>query len=202
MFKRAIVIVGAAAMLVGCSNSNMKASNGVESNNLTAQDNNFLRYMSEANMLEIQEATAAKDTSNNPAIKTFAQKMISDHTMAQNELSQLASSKGAQLPTQLEPAQMEMVSNLQNKTGTDFDKQYVSDQIAAHQQAITMDKHETTEGNDQDVKDMAMQLLPKLQMHLQLAEQLQNNMNAGTPDKPLDMNMNGGTNMTGNSQGT
>ena len=198
MFKRTMLVLGASMMIVGCQST--KDLGGMDSSNATSMDNNFFRDTAVANMTEIQMAQDALNKSSNPQVKAFAQHMIDDHTMVGNQLASLAQSKGAMLPTKLDGPHMDMVTNLQSMSGTDYDKTYASDNVTAHEMTITEVTHESTTGNDPDVKQFAAKILPNLKMHLQVAQQLQSNLNSNNPTAPLNM-MPGGTNMTGNSQG-
>ena len=118
MLKRALVLVGAALLMVGCNSNNEGFK---PSPNATSTDNMFFHDAALANMAEIQEAQAALNQSQNPAVRQFAQKMVDDHTQAQDQLSQLAQSKGAMLPTQLDSDDMNAINNVQKQSGSAFD---------------------------------------------------------------------------------
>lgn len=175
MMKRTMLALGMAICMAGCQNDTKKMG-GQDSPNVSAQDNAFFRDTAAANMTEIQLSQAALNQSQNASVKQFAQRMIDDHTAAENQLSTLATSKGAAAPTKLDEMHMKMVSDLQASSGKAFDTMYVDDQIAAHKEAIKNVQHEADEGSDMDSKNMAMTLLPQLKEHLQMAEQLKSNM--------------------------
>ena len=106
----------------------------------------------------------------------FAQQMVDDHTTAQNQLQQLASQKGAVLPPQLDSVHQSLLDSLHNKTGTDFDRAYLDAQITAHRDTIANVQNEANNGSDVDSKNLAQQLLPQLQHHLQMAKDIRNSM--------------------------
>jgi putative membrane protein len=174
MLKRALVVMGAAIMVAGCQSEHDLGRK--DSPTAASMDNMFFADIAITNMAEIQESQSALSQSQNPGIKQYAQKMIEDHTQAQAQLASLAQSKGAMLPTKVDAMHMDMVSNLQKLQGMQFDHQYIQDQIAAHKAAIVETQHEAYTGNDPDVKTMAMQMIPTLKMHLQMAQALQTNM--------------------------
>jgi putative membrane protein len=168
MFHRTILLLSV-CLLAGCS-ENMSQLGGKPAENLSTADNHFFKVVSNANQTEIQSSQLALSQSQNPRVRQLAQQMIDDHTKAQNQLQSLASSKGAVLPQQLDSIHQGMVNNLQNKSGSDFDKAYVQTQVTAHHDTIANVQAESSNGSDSDVKSMADQLLPQLRMHLQMAE--------------------------------
>jgi predicted outer membrane protein len=97
------------------------------------------------------------------------------------------------LPTKLDSTHMDMVNNLQKMQGMKFDMQYINDQIAGHKAAIEETQHEADTGND-PAKNFAMQLMPTLKMHLQMAEDLQSKMNGMMNGNGSINNMNGSGN--------
>jgi putative membrane protein len=130
--------------------------------------------MAMANMTEIDSSRLALDSSQDSNVKMFAQRMIDDHTQAQQDLSSLAASKAVTLPSHLDATHQKMIDELKEKSGTDFDKAYVDDQIAGHKEAISADQDEANNGNDPQERALADRLLPTLNMHLSMAEKLQN----------------------------
>jgi putative membrane protein len=69
-----------------------------------------------------------------------------------------------------------MIDDLRDTHGADFDKAYADLQITAHKQTIHLDQAEIDSGLDQQVRQLATDLMPTLQMHLKLAEQLKSGL--------------------------
>jgi len=81
--------------------------------------------------------------------------------------------KGLSVPTNLDQAHRAMLNRLQQLNGCAFEKQFTQDQIAAHQQAISLFKDYAQNGSDQELKTWAHKTIPELEQHLQLADNLQ-----------------------------
>jgi predicted outer membrane protein len=82
------------------------------------------------------------------------------------QLKQLAQQKNIVLPSTLADKEQKMVSDLQKKTGKDFDKAYMNLMRDDHKKDI---KEFTKAGNackDSDLKGFANNTLPVLQKHL------------------------------------
>ena len=56
--------------------------------------------------------------------------------------------------------------------GNNFDRQFVQDEIAGHRRAIAAFKREAEHGQDADVKAYANKMIPVLEKHLHMAEEL------------------------------
>jgi putative membrane protein len=106
--------------------------------------------------------------------KAFAERMIKDHTEASNELKQLVTSGKVKvnLPTTMDSAHQSEVDRLKGLNGAEFKKAYDEMQVAAHKDAVSLFERYAKSGDNADLKAFAAKTLPKLQMHLKMAEDL------------------------------
>lgn len=127
--------------------------------------------------MEIEMARLALQKSSDESVKQFAQKMIDDHTMAGDELKQLASTKGITLPTMADARAMAMMAKMQRMSGMDFDMMYVKEAgVKAHQDMEKLFMKESMSGKDMEAKAFAAKTLPVVRMHLQMAREWMMNM--------------------------
>jgi putative membrane protein len=152
----------------------MQDLGGKNSTMLAGGDNDWFKTITVGNEIEIQSSQLALTHSTNQSVKDFAQHMIDDHRMAEGKVGDLAAQKGVALPTKLDADHQMMLDDLTTKSGPDFDKAYIADQVQAHKDAVAADKNEADNGIDPQVKGLASSLLDTLQMHLSMAEKLQN----------------------------
>jgi putative membrane protein len=136
---------------------------------VSAQDQRFMDQAAASDMFEIQSSQLALQRSRNARTRSYAQRMIDDHTMTSQRLAQLAQANGITLPTGLGPEQQRALAAIQN-TSRIFDSEYFRQQALAHQAAIQTYETEANSGYNNDVKLFAQQTLPTLQEHLQIAE--------------------------------
>ena len=107
--------------------------------------------------------------------------MIDDHTAANNELMQVASTKGVTLPTQPDAKQMAMMAKMQKLSGMEFDMMYVKEAgVKAHQEMEKLFMKESMSGRDMDAKAFAANKLPAVRMHLQMARDMMASMKGAT----------------------
>jgi putative membrane protein len=137
----------------------------------TTQD--FVTEAAQSDMFEIQSSKMALNSPDIPT-KDFAQKMIDDHTKTTAELK-AAVGKGethAALPTAMSSSQQSMIAKLNDLHGTDFDKQYHSDQVSAHKDAVSLFQRYGKGGDNPGLKNWAAMTSPALEHHLEMAQNL------------------------------
>ena len=141
--------------------------------NRTEDDAEFAVEAADAGMLEVQLGTLALTKAQSPQVKQFAQMMVDDHTKANNELKTLAQQKNITLPTTLGNEKQREFENFGDKTGAEFDKEYVDKMVKDHRETIDEFEEEAEEGKDPEIKAWASSKLTALRHHLEEAERLQ-----------------------------
>jgi putative membrane protein len=96
--------------------------------------------------------------------------MQDDHSKANDELKQLASSKGISLPEELSAKDKALKDRLSKLSGPQFDKVYMNNMVIDHKKDVAEFAKESKSGNDSDVKQFAAKTLPTLKDHLKEAE--------------------------------
>lgn len=69
-----------------------------------------------------------------------------------------------------------MMDKLNNLNGDNFRKQYFSDQVSAHKDAVSLFERYVKGGDNVKLKDWATTTLPALQHHLDMAQGLYKNL--------------------------
>ncbi len=133
----------------------------------------FVKEAAISDLFEIQSSQLAQQKGNDQT-KTFAGQMVADHQKTTDELKGMVDSGKVKtaLPTQMDKAHQKMLDKLKSLNGADFDKQYDSDQVSAHKQAVSLFDRYGKGGKDAALKDWAAKTLPTLQHHLEMAQGL------------------------------
>ena len=129
-------------------------------------DAGFYMKEAEGGMSEVQLGTLAQSKSPTPGIKEFGSMMVTDHTVGNDKLKAIASSKGIELPTSPSVEQMATKAKLDVLTGATFDKSYIKGMVEDHEETIKLFQNEASAGQDPDAKSFAAATLPTLQKHL------------------------------------
>jgi putative membrane protein len=142
---------------------------------ITPSTPDFVRQAAMSDMFEIQSSQLAEQKASDAPTKSFAQKMVTDHTKTSSEVKSMVSSgklKGVELPTDMAPSQKSMLDKLKGLNGNDFAKQYHSDQVSAHKDAVSLFERYGKGGDNEELKAWANKTLPDLQGHLKMAQDL------------------------------
>jgi putative membrane protein len=134
----------------------------------------FVTGAAVSDMYEIAAAQIARQKSTTPAIKTFAAKMVHDHSASTAALKKILASGAANAtaPTAMDARRQGLVDNLNKAAPGDFDKTYVDQQVAAHDEALTLFKGFADHGDNDALKAFAAQTAPTIQSHLDMAKQM------------------------------
>lgn len=125
----------------------------------------FLIVASISNLQEASAGQLATQMAKKPEVRSFAQRMVKDHGMSEQELLALAKHRHIDLPaaatggSQPDP----MLKN----AGANFDKMYVHNMISGHNNTVQTFQNYATTGKDPEVKAWAQKILPTLKMHLE-----------------------------------
>jgi putative membrane protein len=164
------------AQTTGSSGSTMQgaATSGTKSTSsksLSRADQEVLRDIAQSNLAEIEAAKLALSQSKNDQVKSFAQKMIDDHTQAQKDVEQLAQAKGVTLPTEPDSKHKAAAKKLSSLEGDKFDKQYMSQGgLSDHRETHRLLERAQSRASDPDVKALVAKIEPVVNQHLTMAQ--------------------------------
>ena len=147
------------------------------SSSVSKADRKFFITLAEGNLAEIAAAKQALEKSNDAQIKTFAQDMIDDHSMALDQLSALARNKHVELPSVPDEKHRKLAERMADMSTIDFNSQYAKAAVVDHRAMLKLLDKITSKTKDEDLKALAEKMKPRIQMHLKAALGL----TAGTP---------------------
>src|SRR5688572_17584549 len=131
----------------------------------------FVNKAALAGMTEVELGKIALQKSQNPMVRDFAQRMVTDHTKANEELASIAKSKQIPAPKSLDAEHKAVVEKLQAKSGADFDADYSRHMNMDHSKAVALFEA-TSKSSDADLAKFALKTLPTLKEHKALASKL------------------------------
>jgi putative membrane protein len=135
-------------------------------------DKKFAKNAAIGGMTEVELGKLAVQKGSSDAVKQFGQKMIDDHTKANDQLKQIASKEGIDIPQSLSSKQQSHVDKLAKLSGPAFDKAYMKDAVKDHEKDVSEFQSEAQYGSDPNIKLFASNTLPTLQQHLAAAKDL------------------------------
>ena len=138
----------------------------------------FVTAAETGDMFEIAAARIAHNRAVDPALRKFAARMIRDHTASTAKLEALIASSHIDVtqPSDLDERRKGLIAALNTASHPDFDRTYLDQQVAAHQEAATLFKGYAEHGENAALKDFALATLPTIQEHLAMAKSMQDAM--------------------------
>jgi putative membrane protein len=150
--------------------NNTAAAGGVNSN-MDEGDKAFIMKAAQGGLAEVELGNMAVQKATNADVKAFGQHMVDDHSKANDELKQLATTKGLTVPTDIGEEHKKTADDLSKKSGKDFDKGYMKAMVEDHEKDVAEFEKMSKDAKDADLKAWVTKTLPTLQGHLQMAKE-------------------------------
>jgi len=116
----------------------------------TDDDKKFLAMAAQSDQNEIALSKLAEQKATNPAVKAFAEKMITEHMKMTESMKPFGESWSLTPPTGPDADHQKELDKISGLSGADFDKEYISQMVTDHSKALSAF---TTEAKDtKDVK--------------------------------------------------
>jgi putative membrane protein len=137
---------------------------------LSPADQQFVQDAGTAGATEIAASKLALTNSSDEEVKSFAQRMIADHTRLARNLDIVAKRQGI---TAAPSADASVTGSLESLHGTDFDKAYIAKvAVDGHRKAVAVFSTESQSGGNTQLKNVAAKALPIIKHHYAMAQQL------------------------------
>lgn len=138
--------------------------------NLSAADRAFVKEAAAGGLAEVELGDLAKRNASSSDVKQFGDRMVSDHSKANQELKNWAQQKSVILPNDLDARHKALRDKLSKLSGDQFDKAYMREMVSDHEKDVAAFKKESTSAKDADLKNWAAKTLPTLEDHLKQAK--------------------------------
>jgi putative membrane protein len=178
------------------------AGKSSSSASLDRADKKFVEEAAMHGMAEVEMGKVAQQKASNDQVKQFAEKMVQDHGMANDQLKQTASAKGVDVPATLDKKHQGDLDKLQKLSGADFDRAYMKHMLDDHKKDVGEFKKVAKSAKDSEVKSFASSTLPTLEEHLTLAQATNDALKGDKKASASGTTSGSGTTSTGSSAGT
>jgi putative membrane protein len=175
--KHVLIAATAAMLLSGCSTMaghNMGMGNHMAAAPM-AMPTSAAAYMKMAHsgdMFEVGSSQLALQMSRNPAVRSYAQMMINDHTRMMQAMMAMAPGMSMNMSSMpMMPHHMAMMQRLRTSGGS-FDMMYKREQMMAHREALMLHRTYSARGDNPSLRAMAARAVPVVQMHMSRAAAL------------------------------
>lgn len=123
-------------------------------------------------MYEVEAGRIAAQRSGNARVKALGEMMVADHGKAGDELKTIAAAANLTVPTALDERHRGLIDNLRGASNEDFDRVYLQQQEAAHNETAALLEAWGRTGDNDALKNWAAKTLPVVRHHQQMVDQL------------------------------
>jgi putative membrane protein len=145
---------------------------GKQSAGMGDTDSTFVKKAARGGLAEVELGQLATQKASSEDVKKFGQRMVDDHSKANEQLKQVAAEKHIDLPQDLNAKDKATKARLEKLSGEQFDKAYMKNMVKDHQTDVAEFERESKMGRDPEVKSFAEQTLPTLKEHLKEAQKI------------------------------
>jgi putative membrane protein len=139
----------------------------------------YVQKAARANLFEIESSKLALEKGQGAPVKEFAQQMVEDMNQAGEKLKgAVGETTGVSVPSKLDGEHAQLLEQLKDAKGMEFDKLYLDFQIKGQEEALTLHQSYAESGDDAALKMTARELVPVVASHLEKVREI-----AGTPSR-------------------
>jgi putative membrane protein len=122
---------------------------------------------------EIELGQIALKNTQDENVRSYAERMVKDHSAADKKLKAIAAKENLQLPQSLDQEHQALKTKLQNLKGEDFDRAYVKAMASGHDKAVALFESASQQAQmPGELKQFAASTLPTLEQHKEMAHSL------------------------------
>lgn len=171
----ALLLGGASAYAQSSSPTGQDQPTASSSSTTTSQklgfmDRRFVTKASDFGTNELQMARLAAQRATNPDVRSFAEQLVSDQSLANWELTHLADQKNLKLD--FDDGKDRAYRRLSTKSGSEFDEEFVAHVIEERERDLKNYERAAQNAKDADVRTYAARQVDQLRQQLHTCQQL------------------------------
>lgn len=187
-----VIFVATVLLMASCSNTQKpddtkelaeQHNDAKFDDNKQEKDAQFLVNAAEISLEEIQLGKLAQQKGGTADVKALGKMMEDAHTKSLNDLKALAKSKMITIPTSATEDARDAYQELNEESGSDFDKAYADKMVSEHKDAIEAFEDASEDCEDAEIKNWARTSLTDMRAHLDKSISCQNNLVAYNSQK-------------------
>lgn len=128
----------------------------------------FAEATAMSDMYEVTAGNIALEKGESEAVREFAQMMVADHSKSSRDLEQALGGtvEDFSMPASLDSEHQAQVDILQSLKDDAFDREYLTQQMAAHRKTLAMLKAYAGNGDVAELRQFAQSTIPVVQKHI------------------------------------
>jgi len=134
----------------------------------------FLAKAISTDINEVKLGELALKNASSDDLKTFARKMVTDHTKHRDQLQERARAYKLAVVQGLEKEYQDNLDRLTKLNASEFDREYMKCMVEGHEKALKMYESWSKKIDDRDLRSLVEQTIPKLKEHLEQSREVFN----------------------------
>jgi putative membrane protein len=134
----------------------------------------FVVKAASGGMMEVELGKLAQEKGQSQEVKNLGEKMVRDHSKANDELRNIAQKNNIQLPEGMLDKHKEHVDELSELSGEEFDNAYLELMVEDHDEDVEMFEKASENYGIEDVREWANKTLGTLREHEELVNNIHN----------------------------
>ncbi len=169
-------------LLASCRNdrnAGIEAAKDInEMRNISDTDSKFMVEATHDAQVEVELASYARNHAMTQKAKDFAAQIAREHSKVTEELKALADEKGISVPADLDamPDVKDITDDWDEERIGEFDKVFIRQMVKDHRRVVDKFDRASRNCEDADIRALAARTLPALRSHLEMAQQLKDEM--------------------------
>lgn len=142
----------------------------------------FAKKAGAAGHAEVAMGKLGAGKATDAQVKSFAQKMVTDHTKGNQELASAAKAKGLEVPSEPDTMHKAMHKKFQmQQADAEFDQDFMDQMVKDHEAVIELYENAAADsGVDPQLQALAKKMLPTLREHLAQAQSIEKKLGGGS----------------------
>ena len=161
-----------AALLLCAAGGMSIAQDADDSTRPSISAKEFVEKAGSGGLAEVEMGELGAKKATNGQVKTFAKRIVTDHTKANAELLAVIKGKGLEVPSSRDTMHKAMMEKFQQQdAGKDFDRDYMEHMIKDHKTDVELFETAADDAKlDSNLRGYAKKTLPTLRDHLNQAQ--------------------------------
>ena len=172
MYRLAVLLLGF-SLAAFAQSSDQSSTSGKKKAAKTGvhSDAMFVKKAAQGNLAEVNLGKLATQNAQSDDVKKFGQRMVDDHSKAEQDLEGAASKANFEIPKDVSAEQKAEQQKLEKLKGAAFDRAYMTMMLKDHTKDIAEFRKEANSTSaNADIKDFASRTYPTLEDHLSNAK--------------------------------
>jgi putative membrane protein len=130
-------------------------------------------------MAEVAIGKLAQEKAKNSDVKKLADRVVTDHTKANEELMRLARDTGINVSDRPDADHDSKVKHFRSESDKDFDREFIKHMVDSHTKGVDLFTRASSELRNEQLRSFAGKTLPTIKEHLEMAKRLQGQVGRG-----------------------